>query len=179
MSPTILPYREMLPSVAEDAFVAENAVIIGDVVIGSGSNIWYNCVLRGDVHEIRVGDGVNIQDGTIVHVATDAFGTYIGDNVSIGHMALIHACTLEPGAFVGMKACVMDGSVVESGAMVAAGALVTPGKRIPSGQIWGGSPAKHIRDLTEKDRRFFDWTAPHYVKLGAEYRKRQKRSGGS
>ncbi len=170
MQALIRPYRGVLPTIADDAFIAENAVIIGDVEIGAETSIWYNCVLRGDVHEIRIGRQVNIQDGTIVHVAKGAFGTYIGDGVSIGHMALIHACTLEPGSFVGMKACVMDGAVVESGALVAAGALVTPGKRVPSGQLWAGSPAKYIRDLGEKDQRMFDYTAPQYVSLGQEYR---------
>jgi carbonic anhydrase/acetyltransferase-like protein (isoleucine patch superfamily) len=169
----ILPYRGVLPRIAPDVFIAENAVIIGDVEIGAGSGIWYNCVLRGDVHKIRIGARVNIQDGTTVHVAKDRFPTIIGDDVSIGHMALIHACTLEPFSFVGMQATVMDGVVVESRAMVAAGALVPPGKRVPAGEIWAGNPAKFLRHLTDKDYERFTWTVEEYAALAQEYRTAQ------
>ncbi|HTH96775.1 MAG TPA: gamma carbonic anhydrase family protein [Stellaceae bacterium] len=169
----ILPYRGILPRISPDAFIAENAVIIGDVEIGAGSGIWYNCVLRGDVHQIRIGARVNIQDGTVVHVAKDRFPTIIGDDVSIGHMALIHACTLEPFSFVGMQATVMDGAVVESRAMVAAGALVPPGKRVPAGEIWAGNPAKLLRKLTDKDYDRFTWTVKQYASLAEEYRAQQ------
>src|SRR5271155_3300906 len=112
--PLVMPFCSVLPTIAPDAFVAPNAVVIGDTVIGAESGIWFGCVLRGDVGPIRVGARVNIQDGTIVHVSSVNGGTTIGDDVSIGHLALIHACTLEPGSFVGMAAVVMDGAVVES-----------------------------------------------------------------
>ena len=171
MSGLIFPYEDTLPTIADDAFIAPNATIIGDVVIGADSGIWFNCLLRGDVNEIRVGERTNIQDGTIVHVSGPGQGTYIGNDITIGHMALIHACTLEDHSFVGMKATVMDDAVVESGAMVAAGALVTPGKRIPAGQLWGGTPARYLRDLGEGDLEIMRYTAPHYVKLAHRYRK--------
>lgn len=170
MSPLILPFDGRTPVIASSAFIAPSAVVIGNVEIGADTGIWYGCVLRGDVNELRIGDRVNIQDGTVLHVATHGPGCYIGNDVSVGHMALLHACTLEDGAFVGMKACVMDGAVVEGGGMVAAGALVTPGKRIRSGELWAGSPAKMMRELTDDDRRNMTWTAEHYIDLAREHR---------
>lgn len=167
---TILPYKGVLPKIDETAFVAETAVVTGDVKIGADSGIWYGCVLRGDVNSIRVGQGVNIQDGTIVHVSRP-YGTVIGDRVSIGHMALIHACTLEEDSFVGMKACVMDGAVVEKGALVAAGALVTPGKCVGAGQMWAGSPARYIRDVNDQDLEMVNYVQPNYVELARAYKK--------
>lgn len=164
--------REMQPQIATDAFIAENAVVRGEVKIGSESSIWYGCVLRGDVNNITVGKRTNIQDGTVVHVSSTLQGTYIGDDVTIGHMALIHACTIEDGAFIGMQACIMDGAKVEKGAMVAAGALVTPGKTVPSGTLWGGSPARPMRDLTEEEKRELTSSAAHYVRIAAVYREK-------
>lgn len=166
----ILPYRGVTPRIDPSAFIAETAVIIGDVEIGANTGIWYGCVLRGDVHEIKVGSGTNIQDGTVVHCAKEKFGCYIGDNVTIGHMALIHACTVQSNSFIGMKACVLDGATVQSHAMVAAGALVTPGKTVPSGQLWAGSPAKFMKELGPKDAAAFDDIAPRYAELAREYR---------
>ncbi len=163
------PYKGIVPKLGKDVFVAETAAIIGDVVIGDQSNIWYGVVMRGDVHEIRVGARTNIQDGTIVHVTSGRFGTYIGSDVTIGHAVILHACTLGDHSFVGMGATVMDGAVVEDGAMVAAGALVTPGKRVPSGELWAGSPAKLMRKLGDDDQKAFLASADHYVKLAAEY----------
>src|SRR5579859_5203297 len=106
--PIILPFGGVWPQIAPDAFIAENATIIGDVTIGAGASIWYNCVLRGDVNYIRVGARTNIQDGTVVHVAREGRGTDIGADVMIGHMAMIHACTVQDGAMIGMTACLMD-----------------------------------------------------------------------
>ena len=179
MSGIILPYRGITPTIAPDAFVAETAVIIGDVEIGAGTSIWYGCVLRGDVNSIRVGRNTNIQDGTIVHVNSDPDGdyretgggepTHIGDDVTIGHLALIHACTLENRSFVGMRAAVIDRAVVEGGAMVAAGALVTPGKRVPAGQLWAGSPAKYLRDLSDEEQANLPYIAEHYAELTLGY----------
>src|ERR1700687_1260112 len=147
--PLILSFRGIVPRIAADAFVAPNATIIGDVEIASGANIWFGCVLRGDVAKIVVGANSNVQDGTVVHGSTGKPPTFIGANVTIGHMALIHACRLEDRNFVGMKAGVSDGAVVESGAMVAAAALVTTGKRVPRGELWGGNPARRMRELTD------------------------------
>ena len=171
----IIPHHGVTPRIASDAFIAETAVIIGDVTIGPKSSVWFGCVLRGDANSITVGRGTNIQDGTVIHVNSpreSAVGTstIIGDDITIGHMALIHACTLENGSFVGMKSCVMDGVVVEGGAMVAAGALVTPGKRVKRGELWAGSPAKLMRPLSDKELAYFKYSAEHYVELGASYR---------
>jgi carbonic anhydrase/acetyltransferase-like protein (isoleucine patch superfamily) len=174
MPALIIPHHGITPRIAPDAFIAETAVIIGDVEIGPKSSVWYGCVLRGDANSITVGSGTNIQDGTIIHVNHSREGavgtrTVIGDNITIGHMALIHACTLESGSFVGMKACVMDGAVVEGGAMVAAGALVTPSKRVKRGELWGGSPAKMMRPLSDKERAYLAYSANHYVELASTY----------
>lgn len=165
----VLPFKGKRPKLAERVFVAPGASVIGDVEIGADSGIWYGCVLRGDVNEIRIGARVNLQDGTVIHVATHGQGCYIGDDVSVGHMALLHACTVEAGGFVGMKAVVMDGAKVEAGAMVAAGALITPGKVVKSGELWAGWPAKYKRDLTDEDRKMMRWTASHYADLAKEH----------
>ena len=165
----VLPFKDQTPRIAPEAFIAPGATVIGDVEIGAESGIWYGCIIRGDVNEVRIGERVNLQDGTVIHVATHGQGCYLGDDVSVGHMALLHACTVEAGAFIGMKAVVMDDAVVEAGAMVAAGALITPGKRVRSGELWTGWPAKPKRALTEKDRQSMEWTASHYVKLAQEH----------
>ncbi|PJB70561.1 MAG: gamma carbonic anhydrase family protein [Alphaproteobacteria bacterium CG_4_9_14_3_um_filter_47_13] len=169
MCALIRPYKEKKPVIAASAFIAENAVIAGDVVIGAESSIWYGCTLRGDVNVIRIGARSNIQDHSMIHVSSFGHATIIGDDVTVGHMALLHACTLEDGSFVGMKACLMDGALVERGAMVAAGALVTPGKTIPSGQLWGGAPARFMRNLTVDDVKHMAWSSAHYVRLAKEY----------
>lgn len=184
-SPLILPYRGILPTIHPHAFVAPGAVIIGDVEIGADSSVWFGCVLRGDVNKIRIGKRTNIQDGTVIHVASglqparmgkgepmpeDGYPTIIGDDVTVGHMALLHACTLADKSFVGMKACVMDGAAIETHAMLAAGGLLTPGKTILKGQLWAGSPAKFLRDLTKDDIAQFDLRAGQYAELGREYR---------
>ena len=179
MTGIILPFRGMTPKVAEEAFVAETAVLIGDVEIGPGASVWYGCVLRGDGNRIRVAANANIQDGTIVHVNHDPEGdyrdtgggmpTHIGANVTIGHSALIHACTLEDGSFIGMRAVVMDLAVVERGAMVAAGALVAPNKRVAAGELWVGSPARWARAVSDQEKEMMAYIAKHYGELAAEY----------
>ncbi|MFQ5783880.1 MAG: gamma carbonic anhydrase family protein [Alphaproteobacteria bacterium] len=166
----ILPLGDRAPRIAADAFIAPTATLIGDVEIGAGSSIWFGCILRGDINFIRVGARSNLQDGTIVHVNRIAeHRTVIGDDVTVGHAALIHACTLESGSFVGMRATVMDGAVVESGAMVAAGALVTPGKRVPAGELWAGAPARRARVLNDDERASLTDIAGLYASLAREY----------
>ena len=166
---TLLPYQGIWPQIDPQAFIAPTAVIIGDVHIGAYSGIWYGCVVRGDVHQIRIGSYTNVQDGTVIHVTQGGQGTHIGDHITIGHMSLIHDCTLESGCFVGMKAGVMDYARVESGAMVAAGALVTPRKIVPKGQLWSGRPARYHRDLTQQDLDYFPESAKHYAELAKQY----------
>jgi carbonic anhydrase/acetyltransferase-like protein (isoleucine patch superfamily) len=165
----LLPYRNIMPQLADDVFIAPTASVIGDVHIGSQSNIWFGVTIRGDVHEIRIGARTNIQDGSVIHVTRGVSGTYIGDGVTIGHMALLHACRVEDHAFVGMGAIILDEAVVETGAMLAAGAMLTPGKRVPSGELWAGRPATFMRRLTSKDTDFFPVSADNYVKLAREY----------
>ena len=168
--PIILPYEGVMPTIHPDAFIAPGAVVIGDVVIGKDSNIWFGVVIRGDVNAIRIGERTNIQDGSVVHVTRETGPTHIGSDITIGHMALLHGCSLLDGCFVGMGSKILDGAVVETGGMVAAGALVTPGKRVPSGQLWAGNPAKHFRDVSDKDRAYFEFSVGHYVELSRKYK---------
>jgi gamma-carbonic anhydrase len=170
MTALILPHHGKSPIIHDSAFIADTAVVIGDVEIGADSSIWFGTVVRGDVNVVRIGARTNIQDGVVIHVASRGQGTFVGDDITIGHMALLHACTLESGCFVGMKACLMDGAYVESGAMVAAGALVTPGKRVRRGELWAGTPARPMRDLTAEEIEFFPRSAAQYVELAATYR---------
>jgi len=145
-------------------FVSGNVTILDEVAILPG------CVLRGDVSPIHVGRRTNIQDCTVVHVSSKDGPVWIGDEVTIGHHCLIHACTLEDRSFIGMRATVMDHAVVETGAMVAAGALVTPGKRVPSGELWAGCPARKMRDLSTEEIDGFMSTVDRYVDHGKAYR---------
>lgn len=165
----ILPYRNVMPKIGKQVFVAPNSSVIGDVVLGDQVNIWFGVVLRGDMHEIRVGDRSNVQDNAVVHVAKGRSGTYIGNDVLIGHSAIIHACTIGDGAFIGMGSIILDHAVVEPGAMVAAGAMVTPGKVVKTGELWAGSPAKFFRKLTDEDYVGFKHAINDYLGLAADY----------
>lgn len=169
MSGNSYKYKNTQPKIANNAFIAPSADIIGDVTIGEETGIWFGCVIRGDVAEVKIGKRTNIQDGTVIHVTRNGHPTIIGDGVTIGHRALLHACKLEDSCFVGMGATIMDDAVVESGAMVAAGALVTPGKIVKSGQIWAGNPAKYFRDLTKDEANFITTSEVNYVKHVHEY----------
>jgi carbonic anhydrase/acetyltransferase-like protein (isoleucine patch superfamily) len=170
VSGLVLPYRNFVPELAPDVFLAPGATVIGNVVIGAGSSIWFNAVVRGDVNEIRIGERSNLQDGTIVHVTSDGLGTYVGNDITVGHRAILHACTLQDGCLVGMGATVMDGVVVESGGMVAAGALVTFNKRVKSGELWGGSPARCMRKVNDEEFAQIAASAKVYARLAQEYR---------
>lgn len=169
MTRKFLSYNGIFPKIAEDAFIAPSADVIGDVEIGNLTGIWFGCVIRGDVAEIRIGKRTNIQDGTIIHVTRGGHPTLIGDEVTVGHQAMLHACKLEDQSFVGMGATVMDDAIVETGAMVAAGALITPGKIVKAGQIWAGNPAKYFRDLTEDEAKYIGISADNYVRHAEEY----------
>ncbi len=166
----IRKYRNITPTIAPDVFIAEGAVVIGDVHIGSESNVWFGCVIRGDVNSIRIGARTNIQDGTVIHVTRETGPTSIGSGVTIGHSVLLHACTLEDDCFIGMHSTIMDGAVVESGAWVAAGALVTPGKRVLKGQVWAGNPARYLRDMKPQEAAFILVSSRNYVELSGEYK---------
>ena len=164
------------PLIDPSAFVAPGAKLIGDVEIGAEASVWYNCVLRGDVNRIRIGARTNIQDGTVLHVDSPRPGhetgypTIIGEEVLIGHLAMVHGCILRDRAFVGLGAIVMDGCEIESDAMLAAGAMLTPGRKIPTGQLWAGRPAKYVRDLTAADLEGMRAGVAHYVMLAKLHR---------
>ncbi len=165
----VLPYRNIRPRIDPSVFIAPDALVIGDVEIGPESSIWFGCVLRGDMHAIRIGARTNIQDGSVIHVTAGGQGTHIGDGVTVGHMALLHDCTVENGGFVGMKATLMDGAKMETKAVLGAGALLTPGKTVPSGQLWAGSPAKFMREITPAEMVEFGARAQEYVDLSRSY----------
>lgn len=137
----------MIPQYGRDCFFAETAVIVGDVVMGDECSVWYNAVIRGDVHYIRIGNRVNIQDGAIIHCTYQKFPTHIGNRVSIGHNAIVHGCIVHDNVLVGMGAIVMDDCVVESHTIIAAGAVVTQGTRVEAGSIYAGVPARKVKDI--------------------------------
>jgi carbonic anhydrase/acetyltransferase-like protein (isoleucine patch superfamily) len=166
----IRPYKNITPKIDTSAFLAENVSVIGDVEIGAGTGIWYGCVLRGDVNDIKIGQRTNIQDGTVIHTSLGVQGTYIGDDVTVGHMALLHACTIGNKAFIGMKSLIMDEVIVEDEAMVAAGSMVTPRKIIPKHQLWGGRPARYMRDMTTEEIEYLQISADRYAALAQEYK---------
>lgn len=174
--PDLIRFGGAAPQVDPTAFVAPGARLIGDVQIGPEASIWYNCVLRGDVNRIRIGARTNIQDGSVLHVDSAKPGrpsghpTLIGEEVLIGHLAMVHGCVLHDRCFVGLGAIVMDGGEIESDAMLAAGAMLTPGKRIPSGQLWAGRPARYVRDLSEQDLAGMAMGVAGYVALARAHR---------
>ena len=141
--------KGVTPIFGKNCFLADNAAVIGDVVMGDKCSIWFNAVVRGDVHSIRIGNNVNIQDGAIIHCTYKKAAVEIGDNVSIAHNAIIHGCQIRDNVLVGMGAILMDDVVVESNSIIAAGAVVSKGTRIESGSVWAGIPAKKIKDIDE------------------------------
>lgn len=165
----IKSYKNITPTLGDDAWIADNAIVAGDIEIGEESNIWFGVMMRGDVHEIRIGKRTNIQDNAVVHVTRGVSGTYIGDEVTIGHGAIIHACTIEDRCLVGMGAIILDEAKMETGSMLAAGAVLTPRKIVPSGQLWGGNPARYMRDMTDEEKAFLPKSADNYVRLSKEY----------
>ncbi len=169
-SDIILAYRGHVPRVADTAFVAPGAVLVGDVEVAPDASIWFGCILRADVQRVRIGARSNLQDGTIVHVSRAGHPTLVGSDVTVGHACVLHACTLHDRAFVGMRATVLDGACVEPDAMLAAGALLAPGKTVPSGELWGGQPARLMRALRPQELDAFKQRTAHYVELAREYR---------
>lgn len=142
--------NDKTPEFGADCFFAENATIIGDVVMGNECSVWYNAVIRGDVHYIRMGNRVNVQDGAVIHCTYKKHPTNIGNNVSIGHNALVHGCTVKDNVLIGMGAIVMDGVVVESNTIIAAGAVVTQGTHVEANCIYAGVPAKKVKEMNQE-----------------------------
>lgn len=146
----IKPVHGILPQFGGNCFLAENAVVVGDVVMGEDCSVWFHAVVRGDVHYIRIGNKVNIQDGAIIHCTYQRAPTQIGNNVSIGHRAIVHGCTIYDNVLVGMGAIIMDHAVVEENVLIAAGAVVLENSRLESGHIYAGIPAKKVKALSEE-----------------------------
>lgn len=136
------------PVFGEDCYLAENATIIGDVVMGDQCSVWFNAVIRGDVNSIRMGNKVNVQDGAVIHCTYQKTKTLLGNNVSIGHNALVHGCTVEDNVLIGMGAIVMDNCYIESGSIIAAGAVLLEGTRVEAGSIFAGVPAKKVKSIS-------------------------------
>lgn len=164
------PFDGMVPAVDDSAWVAPGARLVGDVVIGPQSSIWYNVVIRGDVMPVRIGARSNIQDGSVVHVTRQQAATTIGDDVLVGHMAMIHGCTLMDRSFVGLGATVMDGCVIAPEGMLGAGALLSPGKMVRTRELWLGRPAKFVRLLSDEEVARNRAGAAGYVELAARHR---------
>lgn len=165
----LYPYDGKWPRLETGVFIAPGACIIGDVEIGEGSSVWFNCVLRGDVNRICVGKGTNIQDGTVVHVEGEGAATLIGDEVLIGHSCMIHGTIIEDRGFVGLGAVTMDGSHIETQGMVAAGALLSPGKIVGKRELWVGRPAKKVRDLSDAALKGMREGVTGYQQLAEKY----------
>ena len=159
------------PAYGDDCFFAENCVLVGDVIMGDQCSIWYGTVLRGDVNSIRLGNKVNIQDGSVVHCTYKKYPTNIGNNVSVGHNAIVHGCTIHDNVLIGMGAIVMDDCVVESNSIVAAGAVVTQGTRVEGGSIYAGVPAKKVKDISsELISGEIERIAENYIKYSGWYK---------
>lgn len=139
--------RDFTPQWGSDCFIAENATLIGDLVMGNQCSVWYQAVIRGDVNSIRIGNRVNIQDGAVIHATYEKTKTIIGNDVSIGHNAIVHGCILKDNVLVGMGSIVMDNCIVESNSIIAAGSVVTQNTHVPAGTIYAGVPARKIKDI--------------------------------
>jgi carbonic anhydrase/acetyltransferase-like protein (isoleucine patch superfamily) len=139
------------PQIPANCFIAENATIVGEVSFGEDCSVWFNAVVRGDVHYIHIGNKVNIQDGAIIHCTYQKYPTVIGNNVSIGHNAIVHGCTIHDNVLIGMGAIVMDGCIIESNSIIGAGAVVTQNTHVPSGSIFAGVPAKKVKDIDQSN----------------------------
>ncbi len=160
----ILEVKGKHPVFGTNVYLAENATILGEVEIGNDCSVWFNTVVRGDVHYIKIGNKVNIQDGAVIHCTYQKAPTNVGNNVSIGHNALVHGCTIHDNVLIGMGAIVMDGVVVESNSIIAAGAVVLEGTYIESGSIYAGVPAKKVKELSEEQTsRLVEGIANNYV----------------
>lgn len=148
--PIIKPVKNKHPQISEDCYIAENATVVGDVTMGEQGSIWFNAVIRGDVHYIKMGNKVNVQDGAVIHATYQKSPTTIGNNVSIGHNAIVHGCTIHDNVLVGMGSIIMDDCIVESNSIIAAGAVLAKNTHVKSGSIYAGIPAKKIKDISQE-----------------------------
>lgn len=160
----LFPYLEYYPKLGQNIFLASGVKIIGNVEIGDNSSIWYNSVIRGDVHYIKIGSQTNIQDCSMLHVTNGKYPLNIGNKVTIGHCVKLHGCTLEDLCLIGIGAIILDGAVVQNESVVAAGAVVRPNFVVPSGKLAAGVPAKIVRDLTDEEIANFEKSAERYMK---------------
>ncbi|MEK7702727.1 MAG: gamma carbonic anhydrase family protein [Nitrospirota bacterium] len=167
----IAAFLDKAPKIDPTVFVAPSADIIGDVEIGAESSIWFNSVIRGDVHFIRIGDRTSIQDGSILHVTRKTHSLIIGNEITVGHHVTLHGCTIKNRVLIGMGAIVLDGAIIEEGAMVGAGALITQGMIVPAGTLALGAPAKIKRNLSDEETAFLSQSAQNYVALSRRYMK--------
>ncbi|NSW86331.1 MAG: gamma carbonic anhydrase family protein [Syntrophobacteraceae bacterium] len=166
---SVLPYKDIMPKIGERVYIAPGAWVIGDVVIGDRSSIWFNTVVRADVHYIRIGSETNIQDNCSLHVTAPAFFLEIGNRVTVGHRAIVHGCVVEDDCLIGMGAIIMDGARIGRSSIVAAGAVVTPGSVVPPESIVVGSPAAVKKNITEDERRRMQHSFSHYLDLASDY----------
>jgi carbonic anhydrase/acetyltransferase-like protein (isoleucine patch superfamily) len=168
--PIIKTLNGIAPQIPDDCYVAENATIVGDVSMGNQCSIWFNAVIRGDVHYIKMGNKVNVQDGAIIHATYKTSPTNIGNNVSIGHNAMVHGCTIQDNVLIGMGSIVMDDCVIESNSIIAAGAVVTKNTRVESGSVYAGIPAKKVKDISQElISGEINRIADNYVKYSSWY----------
>ncbi len=163
-------HKGVAPTLGRDVYVAPNATVIGDVVIGDASSVWFGAVIRGDVFPIRIGARTNIQDNAVVHVTNGKAATNIGDDVTVGHLALLHGCTIGNRCLIGMGSIVLDGAVVEDECFIAAGALVTPGMRVTSRSVMFGRPARRMRELDDADLESIRLAGAQYVDYAQDFR---------
>lgn len=161
--PLILPVKDKNPQWGSDCYIADNATIVGDVVMGNNCSVWFNAVIRGDVNYIKIGDNTNIQDGAVIHATYQRAATNIGNNVSIGHNALVHGCTLHDNVLIGMGAIVMDNADVQPFVIIAAGAVVLENTICESGYLYAGMPAKKIKPITDEQRELLKRLPNNYI----------------
>ncbi len=162
--------RGFTPIFGSNCFLADNAVVVGEVTMGNNCTVWFNAVLRGDVHSITIGDDTNIQDGAIIHCTYQKAKTIIGNKVSVAHNAIIHGCTIEDNVLIGMGAIVMDDAVIGSGSVIAAGAIVLPGTKVEAGSIYAGIPAKKVKDTGQEMKLVIERTAKNYPMYAEWYK---------
>jgi len=172
---TIRSYKGISPELGKRVYVDDEAVVIGDVVLGNDCSVWPMAVIRGDVNNIRIGQRSNIQDGTVVHVThryndnPDGHAVIIGDDVTVGHNVTVHGCTIEDRCLIGIGSTILDGAVIHSNVLLGAGSLVSEGKELESGYLYIGTPAKRIRELTDEEMAWFEYSAKHYQNLKNDY----------